>query len=279
MSYNFMPDRPWIRGEAYDLRGYDQNRADFTNLLSNAMGGRAMYAPTNTEFRQGQLDLMGLLQAQSRGEGPNLADMQLRDASDRSLNQTLALLGNLGGASNPNLSLRQIADQRAQAGQALARQSAQVRAQEALQSRGLLAGLLEASRGQDTYESLTRMGLDDNMIRFALGGRTGLDTQKTANQIALEQDLTRTALEHNKFIADQMWRAEQSKRSSFGQRLKESVIGGAVGLGFDFLSGIAGIGLMGTGGLFSSGAGSSLGGGGASSSMLGGDIFGIGGFN
>ncbi len=79
---------------------------------------------------QGQRqELITDLQAQAKGEGPSLAEAQLRSGSERNLAQQLAAAASQTGGS-PAAVQRQLAQQQSESGQQIASESAETRIQE-----------------------------------------------------------------------------------------------------------------------------------------------------
>lgn len=99
-------------------------------------------------FRNYQLGLAAQLQAQASGQGPSLAQMQLKQATDRTLNQSL---GNIRAATGANagLSARTAALAGAQGLGAAANQSGQLRLQEQQTAQQQLANVAGAGRSGD----------------------------------------------------------------------------------------------------------------------------------
>lgn len=148
------------------LGGYSQNygsmarTAEYRDLAQQAMDplvqkyGSMADQQVNVDpaFRQYQMGLAQQLQNQAMGVGPSLAQLQLKQATDRSLQQQMGAI-NAGLGSNPALAARtaalagsnQLANLGAQSGiQALQEQQA---AQQAL------GNLATGARGQDTSQA------------------------------------------------------------------------------------------------------------------------------
>lgn len=101
------------------------------------------------EFRQRQMSLADQLQAQARGEGPSLAQMQLQRGTDQAIGNQLAFARSGRGMANPALAMRQAQQQIGSIGQAQALDAAMARLQEQRTAQQQLGGLLESGRGQD----------------------------------------------------------------------------------------------------------------------------------
>ena len=213
-------------------QAYDPNAAAFSNDQSKALqnqfaaqlaavnaremnGGRVQAAQIATapqdQFRQGQTGLMNTLQDQMAGQGPSLAQSQLRQATDRNIAQAIAMQASQRGGS-PGVGMRQIAQSAAAANQQAAGQSADLRAQEQMAAQQQLAGLTAQGRTQDIglaqgqaelsqqaaiqnqNANLQQTNLNDQMARFYNQNIAGMTDQDRQAQIALEQMKAQQAL-------------------------------------------------------------------------------------
>ena len=100
------------------------------------------------QARQNQMGIAELIAARARGEGPSIAEMQLRQSTDRLQNQQAGLVASQRGM-NPALQRRLIMGQAAQGQQAMNAQAALLRAQEQQAAQALAAQTYGAMRGQD----------------------------------------------------------------------------------------------------------------------------------
>lgn len=152
--------------------------AQAAQLGSASLYGGATIDPTQqAQFRQGQLGLANQLWGQATGQGPSIADAQLRQASDRNMAQAMALGASQRGGARAG-ALRDIANQRASISQQLAADSGLLRLQEQQQAQGLLGNVLGAGRGQDIGLASAQAGLQQ---------QAGLANQAALNQFALQQ--------------------------------------------------------------------------------------------
>ncbi len=118
------------------------------------LGNTVITSPTiqagnvDPAFRNYQLGLAQQLQQQAMGQGPSLAQLQLQQATDRSMNQSL---GAIRAATGPNAALagRTAALAAAQQMGAAGNQSAQLRLQEQQAAQNALAGLTAQGRTAD----------------------------------------------------------------------------------------------------------------------------------
>lgn len=94
-----------------------------------------------------QQDLASQLKAQSMGAGPNIADLQLKQATDRNNQQAAGMLASQRGL-NPALAARLIAQNQASNNQTAAGQSGLMRAQQQLASEGQLANVYGQAAGE-----------------------------------------------------------------------------------------------------------------------------------
>lgn len=122
-----------------------------------------------------QGDLANMLLAQSQGQGPNIAQMQLQQATNRNIQQGAGLIGSARGM-NPALQARLIANQTANANQQAAGQSGLMRAQQQLAAQGALAnvygqqGNLALGGGQLANQNL---GLNQSALQAQNGQIVG----------------------------------------------------------------------------------------------------------
>ncbi|MGE0527288.1 MAG: hypothetical protein AB7G93_15210 [Bdellovibrionales bacterium] len=100
-------------------------------------------------YRDKQTALAEALEAQARGEGPSLAQNQLRKATERNLQDQMALAASARGNVNPALMQRQLMQNQAATNQAAAQQSADLRFQELMAARQMLGDLATNARNQD----------------------------------------------------------------------------------------------------------------------------------
>lgn len=130
-----------------------------------------------------QGDLAQQLLAQSQGQGPNIAAMQLQQATDRNNAQAAGALASQRGL-NPELAQRLIAQNQASNNQQAAGQSGLMRAQQQLASQGQLANVY----GQQANETLQGESLANQNLGInqnALNAQNGLisNNRNNANQI------------------------------------------------------------------------------------------------
>lgn len=174
------PSGPNAEQQAQFARQREEDRAFQQQIRGRAgqivapqvQAGNLRQASVNvpSDFRQQQLSLAQQLSAQAQGQGPSLAQGQLRAASDRALSQQLALAAQARTPAQGALARRLAARQAGEQQQALAGQSAQLRLQEQLQAQQALAGVAGQARGQDVQTA-------------------GLETQ--AQQFNIQQQLQR----------------------------------------------------------------------------------------
>jgi hypothetical protein len=173
--------------------GFDQGAHDvgaFFGFAPNDNQYAAAIAPnqkfwsdlaTGTAGHQGELTQMYLDSA--RGTGPSVAQMQLKQGTDRNMQQAAALIGSQRGY-NPGAQ-RQIATQRAQIGQQMAGDSAMLRLQEQMQARAAL---------QSTIQNYVKMGMTwDEATRQAQLGTIKGEDQAAGNRFGFLKDLGKMA--------------------------------------------------------------------------------------
>lgn len=136
------------------------NALGFNNSYTTTSGGGA-YAPQYqstaqknlTDVLSNQGALANQLLQQSQGAGPNIAQLQLQQATNQNIQQGAGLIGSQRGM-NPALAARVIAQQTAAANQNAAGQSGVLRAQQQLAAQQGLANVY----GQQAGENLTNLG-------------------------------------------------------------------------------------------------------------------------
>lgn len=128
----------------------DQYTSQFDQAALEAQQRQAaqMDQGQSAEMRAGQQDLINMLGARARGEGPSIAEMQLRQGTDRTIAGAQALAASQAGV-NPALALRGTQAAATQANLQTSQQQALLRAQEMEAARGQLGQQLGAVRGQD----------------------------------------------------------------------------------------------------------------------------------
>jgi hypothetical protein len=147
------PGQVSVDPNAAKIPGYDQDRS---SALAQAMGasnragpqmqGASINMRPQDQFRGQQMNLAQALTAQANGQGPSLAQMQLQQATDKNLAQSMALGQSLGGAQAAGLAQRQVMQQQAGTAQQAAADSGALRLQEQMQARNQLAQVLAGAR-------------------------------------------------------------------------------------------------------------------------------------
>lgn len=142
--------------------------------------------------RSGQQTNADAILARALGQGgPSLAEMQLRDSTDRLLKQQAGAIGSLRG-QNPALQQRQMLNQAANAQQQMAGQAAMLRATEQQNAQGLAANAFGQMRGQD--QGMFGVGAQGRQGQNALNVQSDLDAQQQnlqremANQQAIQRN-------------------------------------------------------------------------------------------
>lgn len=162
------------RGAALAAAGELQQRAG-----EQVARGREGFAGQQ-DARAQQAQLASALQAQMRGEGPSLAQMQLQEGTDRGIAQQAGLAASQRGIS-PTMAARLQGQNVASMTQQAAGDAAQLRAAEQLSAQQQLGNLAGQTRQQD-------LGLMSTGDQTALSqGQLSMAQQQRANQIA-EQD-------------------------------------------------------------------------------------------
>lgn len=136
------------------------------NLQKYLDQSNAVRAPASADssFRQGQQDLVSALQAQSSGQGPSLAQMQLQQGTDQALAAQAAQAASARGV-DPALAQRLALQNSANIQQQQAGQSGMLRLQEQQQSQNALAQALQGARSQDL--NVAQMGQQEQARKDA----------------------------------------------------------------------------------------------------------------
>ena len=201
---------------AQQLAAANQRQASMVNPASVGTAAQATAATINqtpqAEFRTGQAGLAAALQAQAMGQGPSLAQSQLRQATDRNIAQSMAMAASQRGAT-AGQGLRQIAQQASAANQQAAQQSADLRMQEQMAARQQLGGVLASGREQDIGLATSQAGLQQ---------QAGLANQSATNQFALAQaDLTQGARLANQKAALEQTALNDAQSRFFNQGMAD----------------------------------------------------------
>lgn len=161
---------------------------DYRSVIGAGQQGAIGAGGFATDARAQQASLADAILARARGEGgPSLAELQLRQATDRNAAQAAGAIGSIRGM-NPGAAARLILNQQAGMNQQAAGQAALLRAQEQQSAQALGAQALGGMRGQD----LGQMGAYGALFGQAGGlqqGLTGadLERQRMNAQMALAQ--------------------------------------------------------------------------------------------
>lgn len=148
----------------YEAEEADLQTTDHRNTIDRA-------ALDQQFARQDQSAFVRALQAQAAGEGPSLAQMQLDDSLGQLNRQSASAIASTRGL-NPAQQARLILQQRAEAAQNAAGQSAQIRAQEQLATQQMLGQQVGNMRGQDQQMFGTAGGLQGQQNQTAVQSRT-----------------------------------------------------------------------------------------------------------
>jgi len=205
-------------GQAIDEKAFKDNedlkrrQAEYQRQLQEIQNRKAQQVQAaqiatgpQDQFRNAQLGLVSQLQQQASGQGPSLADMQLRQGADRNLANAIAMQASQRGGMAGGLAMRNIAQQRADIGQNLAAQSGMQRLQEQQQAQQMLGGISGGARGQDIglatsqaelgqqaalanqSAALQQQALNDKMAGFYNTGLADLDMAQRASAQDLEK--------------------------------------------------------------------------------------------
>lgn len=206
---SFKPVEYEVDGGAYQLQNAAANRAMLQNQMQNQVGmapsakaaqmqgvqlGQAQQAaisagpsqlqvdPTN---QAGQQAILQTLQARAMGQGPSVAEQQLRMGQQQSLQAQMAAAASMRGGGNPALAQRQLMSQAADQNQQTNAQAAMMRAQEMTQAGQLAAGAYGQARDQDVgmAQANANLGMQNTQMQNQ-GAQFNASAQ---NQFGLQQ--------------------------------------------------------------------------------------------
>lgn len=193
---------------AYQNQNYGTSLQNLQNVVNTASGhtdpvqaaiaqaAQANMAQSNASRAQMQ-GLAGQLAQTAAGQGPSVASQQLQQGLQQQLMlQQAAAAGQRGGASNPFLVQRQLADQAAQAMQTTNAQMGQQRAQEALTAQNSLGSLLGNINQADTQQA---------QFQAQLNQQAGLANQGTSMQAALANQQAQQQQIQNSLAAQEFY--------------------------------------------------------------------------
>lgn len=167
--------------QKYSIPGSDYMYADtvrdaFQPTLGQ-LGGLTGAVNVDPTFKNYQMQLAQQLQNQAMGQGPSLAQMQLQQATDRTLNQSLGAIKSGMGGQNAALAARTAALASSQQLAGMGQQSGMLRLQEQQQAQEALAGLSNQARTQDINTALQErqiqlgaLAQQSDTIQQSLGG-------------------------------------------------------------------------------------------------------------
>lgn len=167
---------------------YREGNKEMLGQYLEQYGNRGVDQSAQQQFRNQQQSLIEALTRQANGEGPSLAQMQLRNATDRNMAQAMAMQASAGG--DPALAMRNVANERAGIGQQMAGQSAMARLEEQNRAQSMLGQALAGARGQDIQASgldVQMQALNDQMVRQFVMAGLSLDEAQFAANMELEK--------------------------------------------------------------------------------------------
>ena len=135
------------------------------------------------EIYQNQGNLANQLLAQSQGQGPNIAQMQLQQATDRNNQQAAGQIASQRGM-NPALAARLIAQNQAANNQQAAGQSGLMRAQQQLAAQGALANVYGQQAGQSIQAGgVANQNLGINQQALSSQNQQVVSAKNAANEL------------------------------------------------------------------------------------------------
>jgi hypothetical protein len=214
--FGLVPYNPW--GGAFGPTGQGVQNSDLANAGALQQNPYAPNLGNDTAAQQQQSQLIQMLMNQANGTGPSLAQQQLKQASDRNVQQTMAMMASQRGAG-AGASAYQAANAGGQAGQQMAADSATLRLQEQMQAQQALGGVLNNARqGDQGAANLGMQGqqMTNQMVQFYLS--QGMDIANANRQALIDQQ-------------------KLNEASYYGNAPPSASVGGAAQGGSSFLGG------------------------------------------
>jgi hypothetical protein len=231
-------------GHILGADAWQRQLSEGANAAGQRVGPQAQAAQMDTyqqgQWRNQQNSLAQALAAQANGDGPSLAQNQLRQATDRSMAQALAMQASQRGAGS-HTAMRDISNQRAAIAQQANMDSANLRMAEQMQARNQLGQVLTGARGQDIAlagqqaqfqqqtslanmdSQLKQRGLNDQLTQYYTTQGLSLAQAQQQAAMQLEQLRAQNALGYAQL------QAEAYNNSAMRRQDKTKNIANAVG--------------------------------------------------
>lgn len=158
----------------FNLPGYQQGMQQRGQLAN-------MYGQQGSQFQGQQQGLASLLQAQARGTGPSVANMQMQSGLQQALAQQQALAAS--GRGNAAQAARQASMNSGNLTANIAGQGAIARMQEMQGAQGLLGNVLGQARSQD----INQQQVNNNSQLSALQQQLQLQELQQRGQLEMER--------------------------------------------------------------------------------------------
>jgi hypothetical protein len=155
--------------------GTGQFRAKEYNIDKNAFDVKGLQSYGQEQAaRQNQSDFIKQLQAQMQGQGPSLANLQLRQATDRNIAQQMGQAASQRGV-NPALAARLAMNNVAGANQQAASDSALIRQQEMMNAQQQLGSQIGSQRQGDLAATDRDLGARMGKEQLGVQNATGMN--------------------------------------------------------------------------------------------------------
>lgn len=166
---------------------------DWSGEQAEAYGGREVAVPlADTETTSQQQTLAQALAARAYGEGPSVAEIQMRKGGEQAVRSAMALRGQRGGS--PMAAQYAAQQQAANIGLATNREAGMLRAGEMAQAQSQYATFLSQLRGQQAQEQQfgaqlqqRQQAMNDQMIAYYETQGFSREQAQMQAQLALEQ--------------------------------------------------------------------------------------------
>lgn len=167
------------------------DESNYTDALLKAQQLQAYYSNQQNQTTGQNQELIRSLQAQSQGQGPNLANAQLQQATNQNIRQQASLLGSQRGMNSGNTN-RLITEQGGNIGQQAAAQSSVNRLQQQLAAQGQLANAINSQFGAN--QGMAGLG---GQLAQTYGNLQNSQNANRIQNIAQAQGLNEKALQSN----------------------------------------------------------------------------------
>lgn len=210
-------DKPEAAPQIGKQKFEDLGVSNASSQISDPRAAMINMAPQD-QFRQQQLSVAQRLAAQAQGQGPSIANEQMKQGQEAAMAQQFAQLASARGGASPALARAAMQNNAAQQGQ-LSQQAGINRLQEQQQAAGNFNNVAGTARGQDVNLATSQAGMEQatNMAKYQGDlssaqqfndmkmkyAAQGLDADKANQMAALELQKIKLNQSNAQLAADQ----------------------------------------------------------------------------